>query len=55
MMKKYNMEKAIVFNTYQASIGSRTLMLNFLLQCYLKEAHRNLEDDLKKPAGTANI
>jgi len=33
MMKKYNTEKAIVFNTYQ---------------CYLKEAHRNLVDDLEQ-------
>eukprot|EP00090_Calanus_glacialis_P001001 TRINITY_DN10726_c0_g1_i1.p1 TRINITY_DN10726_c0_g1~~TRINITY_DN10726_c0_g1_i1.p1 ORF type:complete len:667 (-),score=208.06 TRINITY_DN10726_c0_g1_i1:229-2229(-) len=33
MMKKYNTEKAIVFNTYQ---------------CYLKEAHRNLMDDLEQ-------
>merc|ERR1711915_158135 len=33
MMKRYNTEKAIVFNTYQ---------------CYLKEAHRNLVDDLEQ-------
>merc|ERR1711902_483821 len=33
MMKKYNTEKAIVFNTYQ---------------CYLKEAHRNLVDDIEQ-------
>merc|ERR1712106_660893 len=33
MMKKYNTEKAIVFNTYQ---------------CYLKEAHRNLIDDIEQ-------
>merc|ERR1719147_685214 len=32
MMKKYNTEKAIVFNTYQ---------------CYLKEAYQNLRLDLK--------
>ena len=33
MMKKYNTEKAIVFNTYQ---------------CYLKNAHRSLVLDLEQ-------
>ena len=60
MMKKYNTEKAIVFNTYQVRFDflweisvlillmQQIVNLSLYLQCYLKDAYKMLLLDLEQ-------
>ena len=49
MMKKYNTQKAIVFNTYQVCHPENSTDFNpKYLQCYLKDAYKMLLLDLEQ-------